>query len=615
MGYGSAGQRRVRWTLRGTAVSVMSFVIAGGMIAVAPSPASAAPQPAQTKPVPPLPSTAAPRLAPSSVAGDFRDAPPHPDQLTDTVRTPKSSTFDPATSKVVDADTTPTKLNYRNADGTYTAVLSTKPVRYRDPQGVWRDIDLTVVAGADGSLGAKSSDGAVKLPARADGPITLNTKAGAVQMRRRGASASTATAGKDTAAYAKALGGSDIRVALRADGFEDFVVLADARAPASYTYDLALPAGVSARDAEGGVELVDGSGAVVATINNGWAADAHQPMPALSPVAVRLAAPPGGGTAAVEVALRDPSWLADSARQWPITIDPSTTISGSLTYAQDAMVLNGANANANFGGYPELWEAVDGTGLARIYLRFDGLPTGANYWVNESHLVLSDFANQCPSPAPALEVGSPGGSWSEATLTWNNAPIYTNNSTTPAYSSPLNPNYGTTTPAPACVAGTVQLDTTWLAFDWMRNSFPNNGVVIRDAAESNPTARSRKFYSTEGAVPPQLSISYGIGSQPDVAQADAAAPANGAVIGTTTPTLSVANAVDADGESVRYWFRATPAPDAETGARVVDSGWVKRGDPGCPTGTGSCAYTVPAGSLADGVSYSWHVWTVRHEAP
>src|SRR5262249_7085298 len=141
-----------------------------------------------------------------------------------------------------------------------------------------------------------------------------------------------------------------------------------------------------------------------------------------------------------EVALRDPSWLADPARQWPVTVDPSTTISGSLTYAQDAMVLNGANANANFGGYPELWEAVDGAGLARMYLRFDALPTGTNYWVNESHLLLSDFANQCPSPAPALEVGSPGGSWSEATLTWNNAPTYTNNSTAPPYTSPLNPN-------------------------------------------------------------------------------------------------------------------------------------------------------------------------------
>lgn len=65
------------------------------------------------------------------------------------------------------------------------------------------------------------------------------------------------------------------------------------------------------------------------------------------------------------------------------------------------------------------------------------------------------------------------------------------------------------------------------------------------------------------------------------------------------------------GDVVRYWFRATPSPDAETGAKF-DSGWFAPGDarfPACPTTGSTCGYTVPPGSLADGVTYSWHVWT------
>ena len=119
--------------------------------------------------------------------------------------------------------------------------------------------------------------------------------------------------------------------------------------------------------------------------------------------------------------------------------------------------------------------------------------------------------------------------------------------------------------------------------------------------ETDPTPRGRQFHSTEattGAIP-TLSITYGTGSQPPVAPAAADAPADGATIPTATPTLSVDKVVDADGETVRYWFRATPAVDAETGAKVVDTGWITPGDsrfPGCPADAGSpCRYTVPAG--------------------
>ncbi len=74
--------------------------------------------------------------------------------------------------------------------------------------------------------------------------------------------------------------------------------------------------------------------------------------------------------------------------------------------------------------------------------------------------------------------------------------------------------------------------------------------------------------------------------------------ADASVISTATPTFTVNPATDADGDTIYYWFRATTASDAETGFKAVDSGWVT-----------TTSYTAPAGALADGVTYSWHVWT------
>ncbi|MDQ3573423.1 MAG: PA14 domain-containing protein [Actinomycetota bacterium] len=48
---------------------------------------------------------------------------------------------------------------------------------------------------------------------------------------------------------------------------------------------------------------------------------------------------------------------------------------------------------------------------------------------------------------------------------------------------------------------------------------------------------------------------------------------------------------------MRYWFRVTTGPDAESG-QVTNSGWVT------PT-----SWTPPTGSLQDGVTYYWHTWT------
>ncbi|MDQ2826325.1 MAG: PA14 domain-containing protein, partial [Actinomycetota bacterium] len=81
------------------------------------------------------------------------------------------------------------------------------------------------------------------------------------------------------------------------------------------------------------------------------------------------------------------------------------------------------------------------------------------------------------------------------------------------------------------------------------------------------------------------------------------------MITTATPVLSTYPGTDPDGGPVKMWFRATPAPDAENGAKVVDSGWLTATPAGVPCPAGRFCYGVQPGSLVDGVTYSWHVWT------
>ncbi len=137
--------------------------------------------------------------------------------------------------------------------------------------------------------------------------------------------------------------------------------------------EFVLPAGLRARDGEGGVEIVDATGELVAVVHDGWATDAGAPLPGLAPVSVRLLPAEGAGSAerateagarsttttvAVEVSI-DQGWLDDPVRRFPVTVDPSVTFASSTSNAKDTMVFS-AYPNDIFGYYPEVWAAVDG---------------------------------------------------------------------------------------------------------------------------------------------------------------------------------------------------------------------------------------------------------------
>lgn len=127
------------------------------------------------------PAPTPPPERPERVFAGLDDVAPNPVELDALNRTAKPSAFDPARSTPVDAETTPTRRVFSNSDGSRTAQLNTRPVRFRDPAagGAWRDFDLTPVPAGDGTLVARSAPGAARLAGRAGGVVaTVETSAG-----------------------------------------------------------------------------------------------------------------------------------------------------------------------------------------------------------------------------------------------------------------------------------------------------------------------------------------------------------------------------------------------------------------------------------------------------
>lgn len=176
--------------------------------------------------LPPLPSTSAPVAQPSEDAADFSDGP-------GTASARRTASFDPAGSRVLDDQTTPTRRSFSNPDGTRTDVLSALPTRFRDGDGRWRDIDRRLKAGPGDDLEATAGpSSAPRLPGRATGAARLNTPAGPVLVRHPEASAVVGLVTDDVARYPKALpGAAELQVRLIGEGFEESVVLPDAKAP------------------------------------------------------------------------------------------------------------------------------------------------------------------------------------------------------------------------------------------------------------------------------------------------------------------------------------------------------------------------------------------------
>lgn len=575
---------------RGVVGTVVSVAVLAGGLDVVPAPAIAA---AVSSPVvEPVSDPAAPPAMPS---GDFSSAP-----SVERAAGQGRASFDPARSKVVPALTTERRRVFENADGTFTTEIAAGPARVLGADGAWRENDLTLSRGGDGRWRPRVSPTVVAVADESGGELATAAVDGGGEIAvsvDNAAEGRRAVVGRDAQGLSRARfapvldGGVAVEVAPIVDGVKTTYELpARSSAGRSLVERLRLPAGWSAFQDGPSVALVDGAGAVRGAWVGGIVEDAN-PRGAMGFASLELLN--AGTQTAVARVVIDPVWLGDPGRVFPVRVDPTVVtkkVSTTGGWPGDTMV-NDAYPTYSYWAATELQIGRrDGvTNDTRSLVVFDvagSKPAGAT--TLSAYLGLYETASLNNGCYSSEAVGRrPVAGWG-STTTWSNQPAA--DGSDEAWTGW---NW-------YCPDATNQNPNSWVQMDvkayydrWLNGTLANNGVMVLANDEEDPE-QWKKFSAAERGVNiPKLTITY---SRPP-GKSLQTEPVNGAVVATATPTFKSSAATDADGDAVKYWFRVATSPDGESGS-VLNSGWLT-----------SPQWTPPAGSLQDGVSYWWHVWT------
>lgn len=173
------------------------------------------------------------------------------------------------------------------------------------------------------------------------------------------------------ATYANAAPGVSVTYTALAEGVKEELVLADAKAQASFDFDVALSEGLSMVETpEGGIDIVDDDGAVQGAIDAPYLYDQSYAKDldtsGYSTEAVSLSIVEDAPDLVVRLAA-DPAWLTDEAQAYPVVIDPTIRLIGSNA---DTTIRKGAPAT-NYGSDDLLVLRGGSTDVHRILYQDD----------------------------------------------------------------------------------------------------------------------------------------------------------------------------------------------------------------------------------------------------
>jgi hypothetical protein len=232
----------------------------------------------------------------------------------------------PVTESVVDAATTETSQLIRRSDGTIVQRVSSAPVRFKDANGVWVDVDTTLVADENG-VHAKATKHPVRVDENTGPRAAIMTAAGellsspelpGVDPVARGSKNGLARGLNKSGADYRDAAGNGVSFEAMASGLKESVVATSTAGPAGYRSNVIVPEGLTARQGTNVVEFVDAAGTVQLIYGGGVAWDSRKGKTggAVTPVIVHLVSA-GDGTAVVEADVASDWWAQAKA---PVTL-------------------------------------------------------------------------------------------------------------------------------------------------------------------------------------------------------------------------------------------------------------------------------------------------------
>ena len=366
---------------------------------------------------------------------------------------------------------------FLNRDGTKTVYYMGRDVKYTDRNGQIREKDTTLVRG-QGGYGMRDNDVLLHLPDEAGSGIRLSHGERGVRLIPQGGSGS-ATLADNSITYQNYFGrGIHLRYTPMLSGVKEDIILTKYTGQNSFTFTLET-GGLTLFASEGQYYLAESEGAEAAFYLGEIVVYDAMGKPDLGTMTVETVT--AGQSYRLTVSA-DADFLTDPETRYPVTIDPTLTISDNIIGAgsiEDAPVFQNY-PNRNFGTYVynSMGYVDDTFGMAKTVVRLNGL-LGNGYYcqIAIDQIESMTFHVKCAGTSYAmidLFALTENSEWAEDTVTWNNLGPYT----TTAYDS-------------QSVGGNAwsSFDITELAKDWLRGT-PNGQCGFVLISQSNTTRTS-----------------------------------------------------------------------------------------------------------------------------
>ncbi|UOX90824.1 LamG domain-containing protein [Amycolatopsis sp. FBCC-B4732] len=495
--------------------------------------------------------------------------------------------FDAATSRRDAVKSSATMNYFTNADGSVTRDYTRGPVNFADGPWGWRPIDTTVRGGQDGRWHETANSLAVDFAGSAADPAlaTLTVDAGhAVSYGLQGARAVAPRVDGHAATYPGALAGTDVALEPTATGLKESLVLHAATAPNTWVFPLALDGLTPRLEADGSVSLLDGGGATRQRIPRGYAFDSRVDPVSGEPAttyAIKYELSSAAGKPALKITL-DPKWLADPARVFPVTVDPTFTDTPSSTYAEI-----GAPGDHSMEKVVKIGSFNSGPDSANTFLQFPKDIDGSQVTVSAATLKLFDtWASTCT--AERFDVAPVTQTWTPSGVSAYPGPSY-------------GASIGNVTPSVPTACANRAADRTkgdWVSVPlstatftgWANGSVADNGLAVYAATNDSLHWKQFDSWQMNAGFQPVLSLTTS-GNVPPVV--DSAYPGAGGVTTSLVPFLfATAHDIDAGPGALKYRYQVAD----QAGTTIADSGLVAEG-----------TWRVPAGKLKYNQTYYWAV--------
>ncbi|RKR87797.1 intein/RHS repeat-associated protein [Micromonospora pisi] len=313
---------------------------------------------------------------------------------------------------------------FEMSDGRVQAEVSTGARFYRNASGRFEPIDTTVRPTGSGGFVNTSNTFTSRFGGRSDDLASFELGGERVRLGLAGASrAVPSRVDGDTVTYPDLVDGADVSYQVTGQALKELITLNRASAAASVTFELDPGRmSVSQRDDQA-IEFRDpDSGLLLLVMPAPFMFDARDD--AASPYGkawsdkVTQTLDTSGKVPTVTVAA-DRAWLADPARVFPVTVDPTIKIQPTVTQSQDAMITSDDPA-ANFDGNWRLSVGTTTSSLARSLVKFDlgGIP--ANTTIDSASLQMyfdqDHTTGAYDVPIEARQITAP---WTESSVTWD----------------------------------------------------------------------------------------------------------------------------------------------------------------------------------------------------